>query len=98
MASLPVICDKCGIPFVTQSAIGGSGTVTLEDVGVGPCPACGGMGRIPNGTYRLTNYATTLLQGPQRTKDELRRFADILRPTYLGQSGPPQQQSKMPVD
>jgi hypothetical protein len=37
------------------------------------------MGRIPDGTYNFANDALTLLQGPQRTKDELRRFANILR-------------------
>jgi len=37
------------------------------------------MGRIPDGTYNFANDALTLLQGPQRTKDELIRFANILR-------------------
>ena len=81
MAYMPVICDTCGTLFVTQSFIGGSGTATIDMVGnrLGPCPTCGAMGRIPDGTYNFANDALTLLQGPQRTKDELRRFANILR-------------------
>src|SRR3712207_9017763 len=78
---MPVICDNCGTLFVTHSFIGGSGTAIIDMVGnrLGPCPTCGALGRIPDGTYNFANDALTLLQSPQRTKDELRRFANILR-------------------
>lgn len=76
---MPVICDSCGTRFAQSNIFGGSGIVTLKDVGVGPCPSCGGMGRVPDGTYQFNDDTIRLLQGPQRTKNELARFADILR-------------------
>lgn len=79
MAYLPVVCDSCGTFFINRNIIGGSGTVTFTSVGVEPCPNCEGMGRVPDGTYQLANDSVRLLQGPNRTKDELKRFANILR-------------------
>jgi hypothetical protein len=57
---------------------GGNVILHMSGNTVKPCPVCGGTGHIPDGTYELVDDALSLLQGPQRTKDELRRFADIL--------------------
>ncbi|PAV28426.1 hypothetical protein CIL05_17460 [Virgibacillus profundi] len=47
----------------------------------GPCPNCGSMGHVPDGTYRLVENIIQVLSAPERTIDELKRFADLLEKT-----------------
>lgn len=88
MANVPVVCDNCGALFIMPNLIGGSGggQITMVGNSAGPCPACGGMGHIPDGTYRLENDTLTFLQGPERTREELSRFAEILQTVVTGES------------
>jgi hypothetical protein len=50
-----------------------------EDVPVPNCPKCGETGRILAGTFDFTENTIKLLQGPERTVEELERLAQILR-------------------
>jgi SEC-C motif len=58
MAPLAAVCGSCRRLFVTDNSFGvtggGSTEATLEDVEVGPCPYCGGMGHVPDGAYELS--------------------------------------------
>lgn len=50
-----------------------------EDVSVPDCPECGETGRILAGTFDFTENTVKLLQGPERTVEELQRLQEILR-------------------
>ena len=79
MPAIPAVCDTCGTVF--SSGIYGEKTTSVTLVGntAGPCPRCGDMGHVPDGTFSFTEDTIELLQGPQRTVSELQRLAEILR-------------------
>ncbi|WP_079525697.1 SEC-C metal-binding domain-containing protein [Halobacillus hunanensis] len=79
MVDIPGVCDSCSYFF--RSGIGGSGNSILHLEGniVGPCPKCGSMGHIPDGVYRLTTDAIEILSATDKSIEELRLFANILR-------------------
>ena len=78
VAPIPVLCGSCGSLFFAQNLIGGAGTVTFENVGCGPCPACGGTGRVLDGTYEFVGDTVRLLSGPEWTTARLRGLATLL--------------------
>lgn len=82
---IPAFCDDCGTAF--RSPFNVSGRVmalTLEGNKVGPCPACGGLGSIPDGTFDFIDGAVRILARPQRTVDDLRTLALILEDAKIG--------------
>jgi hypothetical protein len=80
MPLMPAICDNCGAVF-SSGVFGGEGALNTTFVGctAGPCPKCGGTGHIPDGVYNFVGNAIEFLSGPQRTIDELRILAELLR-------------------
>lgn len=81
MINLPAICDNCEMIFPSGIAGGGGSTLVMEGNKSGPCPRCGKMGSIPDGTYRLIENIIEVLSAPERTLDELKRFSDLLDKT-----------------
>jgi hypothetical protein len=83
MADLIAFCEnpRCGAVFAARNIFGGSGSanISLKDIGVGPCPRCGGMGRVPDGIYRYSSGALRLLTGPDVSVQKLRVVEAILR-------------------
>lgn len=79
MPHLPAICDRCGVMFPSGFVIENAINITLSGNQSGPCPACGGMGHIPDGLYNFIGNSIELLQGPTRTVTELQRLAAALR-------------------
>ncbi len=71
---LPAICDNCGAVFPSGVAVSG----TVIGCKSGPCPACGGMGSIPNGTYQIAGNVIRLLAGSQKTINQLRGLAAVV--------------------
>ena len=78
MLDMPAICDTCGTMFPSGLVFENSTSITLSGNAAGPCPSCGGMGHILDGTFNFTNDTIELLQGPERTVSELERLAQIL--------------------
>lgn len=75
---LPAVCDKCETIF-QSGIVGGEGsTITISNSTSGPCPNCGSIGHIPNGTFRLIDNFIEILNAPQRTLDELTKFSELL--------------------
>jgi hypothetical protein len=72
--SLPAICDRCGAVF--PSGFAGSGTFIGNKSG--PCPACGGMGSVLDGTYQTVGNVIKLLAGPQKTVNQLRNLVAVI--------------------
>jgi SEC-C motif-containing protein len=81
MANLTAVCEDCGTTFTASRFIKVSGTARIHMSGnrYGPCPRCGGMGRIPDGTYDIVGDVVTFLASPQRSHVELQLLADILQ-------------------
>jgi len=53
---------NCGAFFINEGATGGSGSVTMKGLRVGPCPACGvGYRRVPHGVYEFAGTVTRYL-------------------------------------
>lgn len=80
MPGVPGICDSCGTIYSADRsilALGGQ-QITFRNVSVGPCSACGGAVRIPDGVYRMIGDVIELLAGPASTYSDLRRVADLL--------------------
>lgn len=76
---IAVFCDTqgCGTVWFDTSSIviGPMATVYLEETKDGPCPQCGGLGRVPDGIY--TNASAHLFN--QSDLDRVRSALDALR-------------------
>lgn len=79
MTRVPAVCDSCGAFFPSPIEASNSTNITFSGVAVGPCPRCGGNGHVPDGTYNFIENTIELLSGPQRSKNDLQRLAEILR-------------------
>ncbi len=55
MIDIPAICDKCSALFPSGFALENTLNVGLNNIKCGPCPNCGGVGTVPNGTYSAFN-------------------------------------------
>lgn len=75
----PAVCNNCGTIFPSAFEMGNSINITFSGCGSGPCPSCGGNGRIPDGVYNFVGNTIELLSGPSRTKSELQLLANILK-------------------
>lgn len=78
MPQLPAFCDNCGIVFPSGFAMSGGGSATFIGNKSGPCPACGGMGSVPDGVFSVTGNVIRLLAGHQKTIEQLQRLASVI--------------------
>lgn len=76
---VPAVCDTCGVIFPSGFEANNSTNITFRGCASGPCPACGGMGHVPDGVYNFIGNTIELLNGPTRTVAELQRLAAILK-------------------
>lgn len=79
MAALPAICDRCNAVFPSGFAGSGGGTMSLQGCKSGPCPECGAMGTVPDGTYSLHETLINFLSGPQSSYEKLAHVAATIR-------------------
>ncbi len=79
MAQLPAFCDNCGAVFPSGFAIRGEGAKTFVGNKSGPCPVCGRMGSVPDGVFDVTDNVIRLLSGPQKTVEQLRKLASVIK-------------------
>lgn len=68
--TLPAVCTQCGTAFEVPLPFGldEGGSILATGNWAGPCPVCGGVGRIPNGLYEFVATAVPLVE--QATQDE----------------------------
>lgn len=78
MVDLPVICDNCGRLFRAPNVIAGSGTVSMINVAVSPCPYCGGTGHVPDGVYQLVDDAIRAVWSSRPTVEDLRTLERLV--------------------
>jgi hypothetical protein len=79
MALVPVFCDNCGTIFATASFVGGDARgVSLDKARLGPCPTCGGRGRVPDGVYDFIGDTARALSAPRPSREQLEGLAKII--------------------
>lgn len=80
---LPVVCQNptCGIlSFRTDLIDLGEGAWgTLEGDSTCPCPACGGVGLIPDGTYRVISSRTLFMPRSDIELDMFERALQLVK-------------------
>ncbi|MBP2625563.1 MAG: hypothetical protein H6Q68_274 [Firmicutes bacterium] len=86
MTKIPAFCDECGKVFSSGFNFSNSFNISFAGCQAGPCPSCGGMGHIPDGVYNFIDNAIELLQRPNRTVEELKILANILRKSRIKNS------------
>jgi len=78
MARIPAICENCHAIFPTGVNLeNGASNIVFENCGAGPCPKCGGDGRILNGVYNAVGEAIKAFIG-QQDINVLRQLLELL--------------------
>ena len=78
MPLVPAFCDTCGTAFSSGWNIENSTGIGFSNCQAGPCPACGGVGHIPDGIFNFIGSTIEILSAPDRTVAELSLLARIL--------------------
>src|SRR5687768_4285772 len=76
MPQIPAVCGTCGTMFPSGIVMGEGASATFVGNTAGPCPNCGGMGRIPDGLWEATRDATLTLS--QLTRNELTELRVVI--------------------
>jgi len=79
MVLIPAFCNNCGAAFSSGIAVENSRNISLSGNLSGPCPRCGGMGRVIDGVFNVVGDVIEILSAPQRTIDSLNQLTKILR-------------------
>lgn len=68
---LPAVCGKCGRTFPSLYAVGpGTTGIVFDGNTSGPCPHCGGMGHVPDGTFSFQAAAESAIRGATTAERE----------------------------
>jgi|SRR5713101_7355493 len=78
MPVLPAICERCSTVFSSGFAIGDSTHITMVGNRAGPCPSCGGWGRIPDGVYDIVGETIRVLATSPQSTEAWARLASVL--------------------
>lgn len=78
MPVLPAFCETCGTVFSSGFVVGNIDRLTMNSNKSGPCPTCGGMGSLPEGTISIINNAIHLISGPAHTVEQFKQLQRIL--------------------
>ena len=79
MAMVPGVCEKCGAVFGAEALTGAAGTdIQLGGAKIGPCPSCGSVGRVPEGTYDLIEDTLRVVQAATIEKGILDAVIEVL--------------------
>lgn len=78
MPNLPAFCDNCGTMFPSGFFVDDCVNITLSGNRSGPCPACGGMGSIPDGVFNVLGGVIQIIDAPRKTAEQLSRFVKVL--------------------
>jgi hypothetical protein len=71
MPRVPAVCDNCGSIFAAPVELRDGGGIHFTNVLVGPCPQCGGDGRIPDGMYSALGNTIRVLLTSERSVSDL---------------------------
>lgn len=76
-------CAACSHSFIVSKITGGTFTRCRT-----PCPHCGSMADIQDGTYQLIDEAVTAFRAPGVGREEIIRFQDIAKNVQSGAISP----------
>lgn len=85
---IPAVCETCPTIFASGFMVENSTDITFSGFKSGSCPNCGGIGRIPDGTYNVFGDVLELLSGPSQTVEDLKRLSEILERARAQQALP----------
>lgn len=86
MINLPIFCNTCGAIFPSGIVVENLTNAILDDIN-GSCPFCRGFGQVPSGVYNFIGRTIELLNGPDKTVNELNKLAIILQNFQDTESG-----------
>jgi hypothetical protein len=76
---VPAFCDNCGAIFPSGIEVADGQQGVYFEGNRARCPVCGHWARTPDGLFNFTATAVEVLQAPDRTVEDLRRFEAVLR-------------------
>ncbi|MEC5164042.1 SEC-C metal-binding domain-containing protein [Janthinobacterium sp. CG_S6] len=77
MTAIPAFCDNCGTVFPSGFGVQDA-SVTFFGCKAGPCPACGGVGSVPDGLIKVVGDVIRIISADERTLDQFKRLQVIL--------------------
>lgn len=79
MAYIPAICASCGSVFPSPFIFEGPASIIVKGCQAGPCPKCGGLGDIVDGSYQIIGDAVRLIVSSLRSRAQVEQLQNILR-------------------
>ncbi len=86
MFQLPAVCSTCGTIFPSGMAVANSRDMTFQGNTAGPCPKCGGMGKVIDGTFDFVGNSVKVKKAPQTTIDVLNILQNAMELARSGSS------------
>jgi hypothetical protein len=88
MPAIPAICNKCGTIFPGVALRGTGLKARFVDCKAGPCPKCGGTGRIPDGQYDI--FGDTLFAILQNITDTdvIKQSIEVIKTNIAAKASP----------
>jgi hypothetical protein len=89
MPPIFVACQSCGTLFIVPTLFGDSPGINLqfENVGYGPCPTCGGHGRILDGLYEFAEDTLhTFTATTPHSAQQIQRLIRIVQRAQRGEA------------
>lgn len=80
MPKIPAVCSQCGKSFSSPIKVAENpeASARLINNTVGPCPHCGGSGRIPDGWYMCIGTTLAWVRQTNATREQLLRIRQSL--------------------
>lgn len=88
MPVIPAVCSNCGAVFSSGIFVDNVMNLTLKNNTAGPCPVCGGRGRIKDGVYNVINGVINQLKDHHYSKEELLELSKVVNKAKKSISNP----------
>lgn len=94
-APIPAKCTRCGLVFRSRLFnFSSTFDVTVEDC-FEPCPKCGARAEVARGTYDFGPTETTLVHGPESSREQLQTLLAIIEQSRAAGEAPEQTLEKI---
>jgi hypothetical protein len=85
---VPAICRSCGAVFPSGIVVKNARNITMAGNTAGPCPACAGMGEIPDGVYDFVGDTIRVVATSGYSRTQLERLADLIAQARVARASP----------
>lgn len=87
MAMAPGVCDECGAIFGAEILTGARGhNIQLGGARIGPCPSCGGIGSVPEGTFDLVDDTLRVVKAAVIDETAFNAIIEVLEDRAAGKA------------